>query len=128
MSKIYIAGALSSKENADRIPSKVVVDYLTNVHRMCKIAGEVRKAGHSPYVPALDMMLGVVCGDWVEEDYRGIGMEFLEVCDYILVISDSWGVQKELERARELCIPIFYYMGTGDWVPESTNRTGIRNE
>ena len=106
--KVYIAGALSSKEDVNRTPSQVIVDYLSNVNKMCKVAGELRKLGYIPFTPALDFVLGIINGDWTEEDYRGIGMEFLDVCDAILVISDSWGVQKEVEYAKEHFIPIYY--------------------
>ena len=75
---------------------------------MCKVAGQVRKMGHAPYVPALDLLLGVINGDWAEEEYRGLGMEFMEVCDAVLVISMSWGVEEELKEARKLCIPVYY--------------------
>jgi len=108
--RIYIAGALSSKEDTSRDPSKVVIDYLSNVSKMCKAASEVRKLGHHPFVPALDLLLGAVNGDWDEEDYRGVGMAFLEVCDAVLVISQSSGVAKEIERAKELGIPVYYRM------------------
>ena len=108
--KVYIAGALSSKEDDSRNPSQVVVDYIQNVFKMCRVAGVLRKRGYVPYVPALDFLLGMVNGDWCEEEYRGLGMEFLDVCDAILVISDSWGVQKEVKVAKELCIPVYYSM------------------
>jgi len=108
--RVYIAGALSSKEDRTRDPSKVVIDYLSNVSKMCKVASQVRKLGHFPFVPALDLLLGVINGDWDEEDYRGVGMAFLEVCDAVLVISQSWGVAKEIERANELGIPVYYRM------------------
>lgn len=106
--KVYIAGALTSKENTDRTPSQVVVDYIKNVTRMCAYAGTLRKYGFAPFVPALDLLLGLTNGNWDEDDYRGLSNEFLEVCDAMLVISDSWGVRKEVELARELGIPIYY--------------------
>lgn len=106
--RIYVAGALSSKEDTTRNPSKVVTDYIRNLSAMCKKASELRKRGYYPYVPGMDFLLGVIAGDWEEEDYRGIGMAYLEVCDAVLVISDSWGVRKEIERAKELNIPIYY--------------------
>ena len=105
--RVYIAGALSSREDRSRDPSAVVVDYLANVSKMCKVASEVRKLGHYPYVPALDILLGIINGDWQEEDYRRVGMAFLAVCDAVLVISQSYGVWKEVERAKELGIPIY---------------------
>jgi len=106
--RVYIAGALSSKENTKRNPSKVVTDYIKNVSAMCQRASELRKRGYYPYVPGMDFLLGIVAGDWEENDYRGIGMAFLEVCDAVLVISDSWGARKEIERAKELKIPVYY--------------------
>jgi len=106
--RVYIAGALSSRENTARSPSTIVVDYLANVSKMCRIASEVRKMGHYPFVPALDLLLGVINGDWDEEDYRGVGIAFLEVCDAVLVISDSYGVSREVERAKTLGIPVYY--------------------
>lgn len=111
MIKVYIAGALSSKEKEERNPSEVVIDYLSNVSKMCKVASSVRKLGYYPFVPALDLLLGVVNGDWDEDMYRGIGMAYLEACDVMLVISRSWGVDKEIERAEELGIPVAYEIG-----------------
>ena len=106
---IYIAGALSnSGEDIERSNSKVVTDYIKNIHKMCQVATAVRKAGHFPYVPGLDLLLGLSCGIFEEEDYRGIGMAFLEVCDLILVISDSTGVRREVAKAEELGIPVEY--------------------
>lgn len=106
--RIYIAGPLSSKEKSDRNPSEVVVDYLQNVSRMCKVGSQVRKLGHIPFVPALDLLMGVINGDWDENMYRDIGMSFVEVCDAILITEMSWGVQQELEKARALGIKVFY--------------------
>ena len=106
--RIYVAGRLSSKEDTARTPSQVVVDYIQNVHKMCKVAGELRSLGFSPYVPGVDFVVGMVNGDWVEEDYRGESNEFLKVCQAVLVISDSWGVQQEIKLAREWGIPVFH--------------------
>lgn len=106
--RVYIAGALSSKENTNRNPSKVVTDYIRNLSNMCQKASKLRKQGYYPYVPGMDFLMGIVAGDWEENDYRGIGMAFLEVCDAVLVISESWGVQKEIKRAKELGIPVYY--------------------
>jgi len=105
--RVYIAGALSGGPGG-RTSAKVVTDYIQNINRMALVASIVRRMGHCPYIPALDIILGIVNGDWDEEDYRGIGMSFLEVCDAVLVISDSTGVQREVTRARELGVPIYY--------------------
>lgn len=106
--RIYIAGPLSSKEKNKRNPSKVVTDYIQNIHKMAKVASKVRRLGHYPYVPGLDFLLGVVVGDWEEDDYRDIGMSFLEVCDAMLVTSWSWGVEQEIKFAQSKGIKILY--------------------
>ena len=103
--RVYIAGALSTKPNGE---SCGITQYLANVSIMCKVANKVKKLGYIPYVPALDLLLGIVNGDWKDGDYYPIGMAFLEVCDVVLVISDSLGVRKEIERAKELGIPVYY--------------------
>jgi len=64
--------------------------------------------GHFPYVPCLDFLLGAIAGDWEENDYRDISTSFLEVCDAVLVLSLSNGVRGEIQRAKELSIPICY--------------------
>jgi hypothetical protein len=74
---------------------------------MCQAASAVRKLGHYPYIPGIDFLVGVVAGDWVENDYRGGSDGFLEVCDAILVISMSWGVKRELEIAKGLGLIIY---------------------
>ena len=94
---IYIAGAMSSKENTDRNPSQVVCDYIQNCHKMIATAREVMRKGHTPFVPALDLLIGLVGGDLEEKDYRAMSLEFLARCDAMLVISGSWGVEQELK-------------------------------
>jgi len=107
-SRIYVAGALSGGSTAKaRTPSKVVCDYITNLHRMISISALLRKKGYCPYIPGLDLLVGMVWGNFNEEDYRGMGMSFLDVCDAVLVISMSSGVQREIDRARKLGIPVY---------------------
>jgi len=108
--RVYIAGALSNKNSVkdERTPTRVVVDYLGNVNNMCRKAGVVRKAGLYPFVPALDLLLGVVDGGFEESDYRETGMKFLEVCDVVYVISRSAGVEAEIGHAKAVGIPVVY--------------------
>ena len=106
--RIAVLGALSSKEDTERTSSKVVVDYIKNVHRMCEIASTLRKKGWHPFVPALDLLLGIVGGNWDEEDYRGLTTAFIPVCDAVLVISDSWGTQKDIETAKFHGVKVYY--------------------
>ncbi len=121
--KVYIAGALSSKENNNRTPSQVVVDYLNNVQKMCQAAREVRRLGMAPFVPAYDLLMGIVNGDCCEDDYRGCSDEFLDVCDAVLVISDSWGVQQETKYAKEHCIPVYYSLEELNGIQQRTQST-----
>ncbi len=107
MIKVYVAGKLSDRGN-DRTPSQVVTDYLQNVSKMLDTAVILRDCGFAPYTPCLDLLLGIKSGNWNLEDYEGISLEFLEVCDCMLVISQSGGVLKEIEKAHALGIPIFY--------------------
>ena len=106
--RIYVAGQLSNKRGTDkRTTTKVVTDYIQNVHKLCQAASRLRRRGHYPYLPGLDLLLGLVVGDWEEDEYRELGMEFLEVCDAVLVISWSSGVDAEVRMARDLNIPVY---------------------
>jgi len=112
--RVYIAGALSTLppfEVDNRSPSKVVTDYIANCAKMAAEATEVLRASDGkliPYVPMLDFLLGFWDGDLAEEQYRTMSAGFLEICDAVLVISDSRGVQIEIEKAKELGIPVFH--------------------
>ena len=106
---VYVAGALSnSDEDTNRTPSKVVVDYINNCRKMLIAAREVIRKGHAPFVPALDFLTGLVSGDMEEKDYRLCNLEFLSVCDVMLVLSRSSGVREEIEFAKKKGIPVCY--------------------
>ena len=96
--KIYVAGPLN--DNA--------VGYLKNVSRMCKVAVELRKKGHAVFVPCLDLLLGIVAGDWEYEDYFENNQAFLEDCDALYLIGHSPGADKELKAAEYYGLQIFY--------------------
>lgn len=124
--RIYIAGALSSKEKADRDPSSIIVDYISNVSAMCKAASAVMRKGHCPYVPCLDLLLGVVDGDWEEDDYRTINLGFLKVCDAVLVISKSFGVEQEVKLAKSLGLKIYSNIGEVPYAGEDKGSAKVR--
>ena len=107
--RIYVAGQLSNiaAQPDERTSSMVVVDYIKNVHVMCKVARILQKRGHAPYIPALDLLYGLVLGNIHEEDYRGMGIEFLKVCDAMFIINWSSGVKREVEVAKEIGLPIY---------------------
>lgn len=106
--KVYVAGKLNDID---------AVGYLHNVAKMMKRAEEVRKAGYAPFIPAIDLLMG-------------IKFEYLDYCDYFdnsqawLLASDaliltpgyetSVGTQKEMRLAIENDIPVFDDIGEMD--------------
>jgi hypothetical protein len=105
MKKVYIAGKLND----------MAVDYIKNVHDMLYWANEVRKLGYAVFVPALDFLMGMQFGDWEYKDYFENSQPWLEASDCVFVCpgwETSKGTQKEVKRAKELGIPIFYNLHT----------------
>jgi len=101
MKRVYIAGKL----NAD------AVDYIQNVSKMVRVAIDVQKAGFSVFVPCLDLLCGIVAGDFTYDDYALNNIKWLEVSDAVYVMPNSEsskGTQKEVALANSLDIPIFY--------------------
>ena len=111
--RVYIAGALSSLPSGvkdTRTSSKVVTDYIKNCSRMVADAVVLLTESDGklvPYIPCLDFLMGFWSGSLTEENYRTMSMAFLEVCDYMLISSESKGVDAEKARAKELGIPIY---------------------
>jgi hypothetical protein len=98
--KIYIAGAL----NAD------ACGYVKNMHRMINTANEVRKLGCAVYIPGIDFLAGLQCGDWEYEDYFQNSQPWLDCCDAIFLTpgwENSKGTHREIERAKSHGIPVF---------------------
>jgi hypothetical protein len=98
--KIYIAGKLNG----------MAIDYIKNVHDMIKNAEEVRKAGFSVLVPGINLLLGIVNGDWNYNDYFDNSQPWLEASDgmYIGKWRDSDGTIKEIKNANEWNVPTFF--------------------
>ena len=102
MHTCYIAGKLS--DNA--------VGYIKNVHRMIVWAREVRKLGMAVYVPALDLLEGLVDGNFNYDDYFNNSREFLLMCDCVFVCPEGFetseGTKREIQLAKDAGIPVFY--------------------
>lgn len=100
MKRIYIAGKLND----------MAVDYLLNVHKMMATAEEVRKAGYSIYVPAIDLIMGIAFGYTKYEDYFNNSQPWLEASDAIF-LTPGWetskGTEKEIQLAWKNDIPVF---------------------
>lgn len=101
MIRVYIAGKLN-----DMAP-----EYIKNMHRMMEQAERVRKMGFSVFVPCLDILMGLMTGEWNYEDYFQNSQPWLEVSHAMLVghgASSSNGTKKEMERADKAGIPVFF--------------------
>lgn len=108
--RIYVAAPLSTgiKTNKTSFQSAGITEYIKNLHRMFRVAIEVQRRGHYPYVPGLDILLGIEAGDWERDDYQNTSLAFLEVCDAILIVAMSEGVARELELAEGLGLKVYY--------------------
>jgi hypothetical protein len=98
--KIYIAGKLND----------LAIGYIKNCHNMIKKADQIRRLGFSVYIPALDLLSGLICGDYEYQDYFENNLPWMKEADAIYVMPNSEsssGTQAELDIARMLCIPIF---------------------
>ena len=114
---IYVAGALRSD-----IPT-----YIRNMHNMIKEADKIRRLGFAVIIPCEDILRGLVCGDYEFEDYFENSFIVLERCDAVYVChgwEKSEGTKKEIKRAEEKGIPVFY---TKEALQEefTKNRTGV---
>ena len=99
--RVYVAG----KYNADNVEK-----VLNNIKRGTQVCVELLKKGYIPFCPWLDYNFHWF-GDLTIDDYYRYSMGWLEVsdCIYVLRGSDlSVGTQKEIERAKELNIPVLY--------------------
>ena len=104
MKRIYIAGPYSADN---------VLGVLRNMRRGINIATQVFKGGYAPFCPHLDYQFTLMAdeyNDFEVNDYYAYSMAWLEVSDAVLVLPNSElskGVQAEIERAKELNIPVF---------------------
>ena len=108
MKRIYVAGSY----NADS-----VIGVLNNMRIGMRAATEILLAGHSPFVPWFDYHFQLMLrpGESLAvEDYYRYSIKWLEVSDAVYVCNyreDSVGTQKEIDRAEELGIPVYYDTG-----------------
>ena len=105
INRVYIAGAYSADN---------VLFVLDNIRIGMKMGTKVLLAGYSPFVPWFDFHFQLMLEKdekLTVKDYYKYSMSWLEVSDAILVLpnsENSTGTQKEIERAKELNISIFY--------------------
>ena len=92
---VYIAGPYTNP------------DPVENTHNVIQVANQVIEAGFVPFVPHINLVWHLVTPKppefWYEWD-----LEWLERCDCLLRLpGESSGADKEVERAKELGIPVF---------------------
>jgi hypothetical protein len=106
--RIYVAGAYSSDN---------VVGVFTNMRRGIRLATTTFQAGAIPFTPWLDyhfsLSLDESKGIPTIEDYYQYSMSFLENwAEAVLVQQQGWteskGTINEINRARELGLPVFF--------------------
>ena len=100
MLKVYVAGKLNDD----------ATHYIKNMHRMIKTAKEARDAGYAVYVPCVDILEGLVDGNFEYRDYFDNSQPWLLSADAVL-LTPGWetseGTKREIKLAEENDIPVF---------------------
>jgi len=103
--RVYIAGCYSADN---------VLQVLDNIRIGMRMGTELMLKGYAPFCPWLDHQFQFMLqGDekFEVKDYYEYSMSFLEACDCVFVLP-NWekihGTSKEIERAKELFIPVCY--------------------
>jgi hypothetical protein len=104
--RVYVAGPYSADN---------VMDVLGNIRKGIAVCRDLLLVGgYAPYCPWLDYLY-VITADQSEFDqmdkslFQAASLAWVDVCDCMLVISPriSDGVLREMNRAKELGIPVF---------------------
>lgn len=102
MRRVYVAGAYSADN---------VTGVMRNMRHGIALAVQVMKAGFAPFAPWLDFQYGLMQEFGIKE-YQAASMAWLEVSDAMIVqpigAQTSNGTIREILRAKELGIPVFY--------------------
>ncbi len=110
MPRIYLAG----KYSADNI-----MDILNNIKTGINAAAFLVKAGYNVFCPFLDFQMALSGYSLTKEEFQRNSMAWVEVSDAVFVLpgwETSGGAKREIERATELDIPVFYdFVSLGMW-------------
>ena len=102
MLKVYVAGKLNDD----------AVGYIQNCARMIKLANEAREAGFAVFVPCVDILQGLVAGNWGYRQYFDNSQPWLRASDAVLVVEEGYkssrGTMREIETANKHNIPVFF--------------------
>jgi hypothetical protein len=110
--RVYVAGAYSADN---------VLDVLKNIGRGQNMCSQLFLMGYSPFCPWHDKQYVIDC--WYEnftvEQFYEYSMSWLEVSDCLFLVQGwegSKGTLKEIEKAKELNIPVFKeFKELNDW-------------
>ena len=108
MIKVYVAGQYSRNPNGQ---TAEVLEIAHNIHAGMQATMDLMALDFAVYCPWLDFQLAVMNAGVNKQYYYNNSMAWLEVSDVVLVISGAGfdgGVDKEIVRAKELGIPVFY--------------------
>lgn len=102
--KIYIAGPYGRRAGQDEFTC------LINVLKAIDAGRTLISLGHNPFIPHLFHYVHREWDDTPNEDmWLEICLAWVEDCDALLRLSgDSSGANREMERAKELSLPIYF--------------------
>jgi hypothetical protein len=103
--RIYVAGPYDPKQAKSTHDAPRIAHQ--NVQKAAEIGLALWKMGHNPYVPHFGHYLNIIS----DEDltgFMGRDFEWLDACDALYFIAPSNGANRELERAKQRGMPIFY--------------------
>lgn len=101
MKRVFVCGPYSADN---------VLDVLGNIGRGIEESYRVFKSGFAPYCPWFDSRFAEM-GDFEKEEFYELSMAWLEVSDAVYLLEGwmtSGGCLREVDRAQELGLPIFY--------------------
>lgn len=93
-----------------------IISALENMRLGMRVSTELLLKGYAPFCPWLDYHFVLMLRDSEKisvGDYHKYSMAWLEVSDCILALpnwKNSNGAKREIQRAKELNIPIYYSM------------------
>ena len=111
MIRVYVAGKLNG----------MAVDYNKNLHAMINWREILRRHGYAPYCPCLDLLPGIMFGDYEYEDYFQANQPWIDVSDALFVCpgwEESRGTKREMMRAKDKGVPICFTIAELDAVRE----------